>query len=244
MGLAGIGAELEGLHAVRAAHQSGRLIELFVEKSRRADPEIAALVEQAEQSGVAVETVDDVRSLAVTAAPQGLVARARPLPIHDLATLVQPTPCLLVVLDHLEDPHNVGAIARSALAAGATGLVIPTRRSAPLGPTAFKTAVGALERLRVTLLSSTADAVRRLERLGVWTVGLAADAGDRLFGLSLLSEPVALFVGGEGRGLSRLVEERVSVRAHIPMTEGSESLNASVAAALALFEAARVRNQL
>jgi 23S rRNA (guanosine2251-2'-O)-methyltransferase len=244
MGRAGIGVELEGFHAIDAAEQAGRLTELFFEESRRGDPQVANLIERAEGSGVTVTCVDDVRSLAVTAAPQGLVGRARPLPTYTLEMLVDPEPSLLIVLDHLEDPHNVGAIARSALAAGATGLVIPTRRSAPLGPTAFKAAVGALEQLRVSLVSSTADAVLRLEDLGIWTVGLTVHTGDRLFGLALLSEPVAFVVGGEGRGLARLVEERVSVLAHIPMTAGSESLNASVAAALALFEAARVRQSL
>jgi 23S rRNA (guanosine2251-2'-O)-methyltransferase len=244
MGRAGIGAELEGFHAIYAAQRAGRLTELFVEESRRSDRDVADLIEHATQSGVAVTTVDDVRPLAVTSAPQGLVGRARPLRTHTVEDLVDPAPCLVVVLDHLEDPHNVGAIARSAVAAGATGLVLPTRRSAPLGPTAFKAAVGALERLRVAPASSTADAVRRLERLGVWTVGLTVGGGDRLFGLPLLTEPVAIVVGAEGRGLARLVEERVSVRAHIPMNPVSESLNASVAAALALFEAARVRNKL
>ncbi|MDH5616330.1 MAG: RNA methyltransferase, partial [Acidimicrobiia bacterium] len=167
-----------------------------------------------------------------------------PLKTYSLDALVEPSPCLLVVLDHLEDPHNVGAIARSALAAGATGLVVPTRRTAPIGPTAFKAGAGALEHLRVSVQSSTADVVQRLKRLGVWTIGLTAGGGESLFGLALLTEPVAIVVGGEGRGLGRLVEERVDVGARIPMAEGSESLNASVAAALAVFEVARVRKKL
>jgi 23S rRNA (guanosine2251-2'-O)-methyltransferase len=163
---------------------------------------------------------------------------------HSLDALIEPAPCLLVVLDHLEDPHNVGAIARSARAAGATGLVVPTRRTAPIGPTAFKAGAGALEHLRVAVHSSTTDVVQRLKRLGVWTLGLTADGGERLFDLPLLTEAVAIVVGGEGRGLGRLVQERVDVRVGIPMAAGSESLNASVAAALAVFEVARVRNGL
>jgi 23S rRNA (guanosine2251-2'-O)-methyltransferase len=223
---------------------AGRLIKLQVEAGRTANPDIAALLERAKADGVQIEVVDDVRPLAVTAAPQGLVAQARPITNHTLEALIDPAPCLLVVLDHLEDPHNVGAIARSALAAGATGLVLPVRRSAPLGPTAFKAAAGALEQLRISLQSSTADAVRRLKKLGVWTLGLTAGDGERLFDLPLLTEPIAIVVGGEGRGLGRLIEDRVDVRAHIPMVAGSESLNASVAAALALFEASRVRRKL
>ncbi len=142
------------------------------------------------------------------------------------------------------DPHNVGAIARSAAAAGATGLVVPVRRAAPLGATAFKAAAGALERLPVCLESSTADAVLRLRKLGVWNVGLSAAGDQSVFGLELLSEPVAIVVGAEGKGLSRLTAERLDVHARIPMVAGNESLNASVAAALAVYEIARMRRSL
>ncbi len=244
MALAGIGVDLEGLHVIEAALRAGRLAELLVETSRTSHPDVALLIDRARTAGVHVKVVDDVRPFAVTSVPQGLVGKARALQTYPLDSLVEPAPCLLVVLDHLEDPHNVGAIARSALAAGATGLVVPTRRAAPIGPTAFKAAAGALEHLRVSVQSSTADVVQKLKRLGIWTIGLTAGSGERLFGLPLLTEPVAIVVGGEGRGLGRLVEERVDVRSHIPMTGDSESLNASVAAALAVFEAARVRKQL
>jgi 23S rRNA (guanosine2251-2'-O)-methyltransferase len=201
-------------------------------------------LERAKTAGVQIEVVDDIRPFAVTAVPQGLLGRARPLPAFSLDALVEPVPCVLVVLDHLEDPHNVGAIARSALAAGATGLVVPGRRTAPIGPTAFKAAAGAFEHLRVSVQSSTADVVQRLKRLGVWTLGLTARGKERLFDLPLLTEPVAFVVGGEGRGLGRLVEERVDMKVRIPMVADSESVNASVAAALAVFEVARVRNAL
>ena len=184
MAPAGIGADLEGLHAVEAAMEAGRLTDLLVESGRASNPEIADLLARAKTAGVAIKVVDDVRPFAVTAVPQGLVGKARPLKTYTLEDLVEPSPCLLVILDHLEDPHNVGAIARSARAAGVTGLVVPTRRAAPIGPTAFKAAVGALEHLRVSVQSSTADAVQRLKRLGVWTVGLTAGTGERLFGLA------------------------------------------------------------
>jgi 23S rRNA (guanosine2251-2'-O)-methyltransferase len=164
------------------------------------------------------------------------------LPTTDLGGLVAGrSPAALVVLDHLEDPRNVGAIARSALAAGMSGLVLARRRAAPLGATAFKAAAGALERLPVALVSSVAQAVADLGRLRVWTVGLDADAEQSLFGLELLGEPVAVVVGAEGRGLAQLVAERVDVRAAIPIGGGVESLNAAVAASLACYEVSRVR---
>jgi 23S rRNA (guanosine2251-2'-O)-methyltransferase len=122
-------------------------------------------------------------------------------------------------------------------------LVIPEHRAAPLEATAFKAAAGALEHLPVVIASSIAGVVDALRRLEVWTVGLDAGSERSLFGLDLLAEPVAVVVGAEGAGLSRLVRERVDVLASLPLFGPVESLNASVAAALAVFEVARVRMQ-
>jgi 23S rRNA (guanosine2251-2'-O)-methyltransferase len=146
------------------------------------------------------------------------------------------------VLDHVVDPHNLGAIARSVMAAGLSGLVLPGRRAAPLSAAAFKSAAGALETVPVARVNSIADTLGRLRRLGLWSVGLDQAADQPLWGLSLLTEPVALVVGEEGGGLSQLVASRVEVRVRIPMAGPAESLNASVAAALAAFEVARVRS--
>ena len=127
-----------------------------------------------------------------------------------------------------------------AVAAGITSLVVPVRRGAPLGGAAFKAAAGALEHCAVATVNSTADAVKALKGLDVWTVGLDAEGEQPLFGLDLFTEPVALVVGAE-TGLGRLVRDRVDVVASIPMAGPVESLNASVAAALACFEVMRVR---
>jgi 23S rRNA (guanosine2251-2'-O)-methyltransferase len=151
------------------------------------------------------------------------------------------SPTALVVLDHLEDPRNVGAIARSALAAGFSGLVMSSNRAAPLGAAAFKAGAGSFEHLDLVVVGSIAAAIDDLKRHGVWTVGLEGEGDQSLFGLSLLTEPVAIVLGAEGSGLSRLVSERVDVLAAIPIDARVESLNASVAAALALFELARIR---
>lgn len=149
----------------------------------------------------------------------------------------------LIVLDHVEDPHNLGAIARSAGAAGITGLIASDTRAAPFSATAFKASAGALERLPVAVVGSVAAALERLAKRQVWTVGLAAEADQSLFGLSLLDQPCAIVVGAEGSGLSSLVSERCDVIASIPMASG-ESLNASVAAAIASYEVMRVRAKL
>ena len=240
MALSGAGAEVEGLHAVAAAVAAGRVRRLFVESSRV--DALRALTGQAAAAGAEVRVVPDLGSLAATTAPQGVVAHCRPLPILGLDEVAAArSPAALVVLDHLEDPRNVGAIARSALAAGMSGLVLARHRAAPLGATAFKAAAGALERLPVALVSSVAQAVADLGRLGVWTVGLDADGDRSVFGLGLLAEPVAIVVGAEGRGLARLVADRVDVRASIPLGGGVESLNAAVAVSLACYEVSRVR---
>ncbi len=242
MAHAGIGADLEGVHAVSAAVEGGRVRELIVERHRIGEPDVARVVDAATASGATVRLVDDVRPLATTQAPQGIVARATPIPtirLDDAVSLAE-VPALLL-LDHVEDPRNIGAAARSAFAAGMTAMVVPTRRSAPIGATAFKAAAGALEHVPVVTVSSIADTVKRLGQLDVWTVGLSGDADESLLGMELLARPVALCVGAEGRGLSHLVAQRCDVLARIPMVGGTESLNASVAAALACFEVARVR---
>ncbi|MDF1595993.1 MAG: 23S rRNA (guanosine(2251)-2'-O)-methyltransferase RlmB [Acidimicrobiia bacterium] len=240
MAPAGIGDSVEGVHAVRAAVEAGRVERLFVDRRRRDD-----LEGMVGSSGVPYEVVDDIRVHALTEVPQGFVAKCRPLATVSVEDAIElATPAALMVLDHVEDPHNLGAVARSAHAAGVQALITGGRRSAPFGPAAFKAAAGALEHVRVCVVSSIADTITRLKKTGVWTVGLTAGASQSLFGLPLLTEPVAIIAGAEGRGLSRLVEDRVDVVASIPMRSDLESLNVSVAAALAMFEIGRVRGEL
>ena len=242
MAPAGIGGRVEGVHAVRAALAAGRVTELYVERTRR-DKE--RLIEEARRCGAEVKLVDTVGSVAETESPQGLVAKARPIPFLQLERLFADSPGdgdpALLVLDHLLDPRNVGAIARSALAAGMTGMVVPRRRAAPLSALAFKAAAGAFEHLPVASVSSVAATAQRASGAGVWTVGLDPSAVESLFGLGLLAEPVAVFVGAEGRGLGHLVRQRLDSVVSIPMAASTASLNASVAAALACFEVCRVR---
>ena len=242
MAFAGIGDSLEGFHAVRAALDASRVTSLIVESGRTGRDEYAKLLSDASAAGVEIRRVDDVRELASTGAPQGLIATARPLRLVSLDEACAATdPAALLVLDHLEDPRNVGAIARSMLAAGVKALVIPERRSAPLGATAFKAAAGAFEKLAVAQVKSTSDAMRRLRKLGVWLVGLDSGGERSLFECDLLTEPVAIAVGAEGKGLSRLTSDLLDLIVSIPIGPEVESLNASVAASLAVFEVSRMR---
>ncbi|MCQ3804822.1 MAG: 23S rRNA (guanosine(2251)-2'-O)-methyltransferase RlmB [Acidimicrobiia bacterium] len=238
----GYGGRVEGLSAVEAALEAGRVDRLQVIKRSASSSRLADLLDLARDMGVAIDRRATLEGIAVTSSHQGVIADCRLLRPVTLSRLVsESTPASLVVVDHVTDPRNLGAIARSAVAAGTPRLVIPRRRGSPLTPTAFKAAAGALERARVCLVSSIPEAIRRLSQMDVWSVGLTAEAPDSLFGLPLLSAPVALVVGAEHRGLSRLVMDRVDQLAAIPMAPEAESLNASVAAGLALFELARMR---
>lgn len=239
----GIGHRVEGLHAVAAAIAAGRVTRLVVERSRLDAADVAAVAGDAESAGAAIEVVDDVTGLAETSAPQGVVAEAEAIPSVPLSQLVGsvPAPAALVALDHLEDPRNVGAIARSALAFGFGALIVPSRRAAPLSASAFKAAAGALEHVGVCVVSSMADAVVRLSDAGVWSVGLAGAGATAISDVAVATEPLVLVVGAEGGGMSRLVSARVDVVASIPIDDRVESLNASVAAAVAMYAVSRKR---
>jgi 23S rRNA (guanosine2251-2'-O)-methyltransferase len=237
MAPAGIGNKVEGIHAATAALAAGRVRVLYIEKGRRDLDELTGL---AESAGAAVQLVDDARDKAVTDRPQGVVAECEPIRPVALDSLCVDK-AMIMVLDHLTDPRNVGAVARSALAFGATGLVVANRRSAPLGPLAFKAAAGAFESLPVVVVSSIGETIERLKTNRVWTVGLDAGGEVDIADVTVLDESVALVLGEEGTGLSRLVRERVDVVASIPMQGESESLNASVAAAVALYVTSRTR---
>ena len=238
MGPAGYGNRVEGVHAVAAAVTAGRVRRLWAESRRLGRGEIAAVVGQIAPGRIS--EVPDVRPYAETEVPQGLVAECDPILPVGLDSFAGEDSAVLV-LDHIEDPHNVGAIARSAVAAGMGGLVVSRRRASPLSAAAFKAAAGALERLPVALVGSIPEALSRLKERGLWAIGLDAEGDSSLFGLDLLTEPVAVVVGAEGAGLSTLVRKRCDVLVSIPTAAGAQSLNASVSAALASFEIMRAR---
>ena len=243
MASAGIGSKVEGIHPVGAALEAGRVKRLFVEKKRSEREPLLDLVQAAIGDGIPVTVVGDARDMASTTAPQGVVAECHPVKTVSIDMLAQVNLPALIALDHLQDPQNVGAIARSALAAGMTGMIVSDVRAAPIEATAFKASAGALEKLPLSIVASIPNALSRLNKSHVWTVGLAADGEQSLFDLDLLTEPCAIVVGAEGDGLSRLARQTCDVIVSIPMVTATESLNASVSAALACFEVMRRRSQ-
>lgn len=173
---------------------------------------------------------------------QGLVAEVGDYPYADWEDLLDPDPVpLLVALDNLTDPQNVGAILRSALCAGATGVTLRKHHAAQITPAVVKASAGASEHLRVALVSNQSMFLEKAADAGLTRVALAMD-GESLFEERIdWRAPLVLVVGAEGKGLSRLVAEHCDRAVRIPMRGGFDSLNASVAASLALFEVARHR---
>lgn len=223
------------------ALRAGRVTEIRLgEGRRRGADELLAL---AAQRGVRVRRVprSEIDRLAGRVSHQGVVARvSRPVDYRIADLLDGPPPPLIVVLDGIEDPRNLGAVARTAAAAGASGIVLQTRRSAATTGAAVKASAGTINRLRLAPVVNISRALDTLKGAGVWAVGLDARASRSLYDLDL-REATALVVGAEGRGLRRLVRERCDWLAALPMRPEVASLNVSVAAGIALFEAVRQR---
>ena len=239
---------IEGRRPVVEALRAGRPMDRILLASGANRAALGDLLDLAQRRGVEVQTVPRsvIDAEARSGAHQGVLAIVAPIqPIDLLELLALPLagrePPFFLALDGVEDPHNLGALARSAEAAGCHGLIVPRHRSAPLGAVAVKTSAGALEHLPVAEVPNLARAVDHLRGSGVWCIGLDGTAEASLFDLQLADEPVCIVVGGEGTGLHRLVRDSCDALVRIPMSGQVESLNASVAGALALFEVRRRR---
>jgi 23S rRNA (guanosine2251-2'-O)-methyltransferase len=246
------GEQIEGLQAVRELLRAGRrrVHQVAVAEGRGSSGPLGEIEDLARAAGVPWRRMSrgQLAAMALTDAPQGVVARADPLPDTPLEVLTPadaraPLP-FLVVLDGVTDPHNLGAVMRSALSAGATGLVTGRHRAAPLTPAALKAAAGAAEYLPVAMAPGVPAALTALARASVWTVALDAGARTPIWDLGVATEPVALVLGAEGRGVSRLVRQRCDLVVDIPLWGPLESLNVAAAATLACFEVARVRSRV
>jgi 23S rRNA (guanosine2251-2'-O)-methyltransferase len=243
------GEQVEGRQAVRELLRARRraVHSVTIADSTERNGLLDEIVALAADGGVPVRRVgrDRIEAMALTDAPQGVIAAAEPLVDVELSVLVrrrpEAAPPFLVVLDGVTDPHNVGAVMRSALSAGATGLVVARHRAAHLGPTAVKAAAGAAEWLPVAVVAGIPNALSELREAGVWTVGLDAGGEVAVWDLEVATEPLALVLGAEGDGLSRLTRQRCELVASVPMQGPLASLNVSAAAALGCFEVARRR---
>ena len=232
-----------GINPVLEALRSGRVRRLRV--GPRGDRRVEEALALAREKGVAIERADAaaIERAARGGAHQGIVAELDPprdYTLRDLVEAAAPSPPLIVVLDGVEDPHNVGAILRTVDAAGAHGVVRQARHAASLDGVAAKASAGAVAHVRIATQVNIARAIEELKALGVWTVGLAGGASEHYDAVDF-TLPTAVVLGGEGTGLRRLVQERCDRLISIPMYGGVASLNVSVAAGVVLFEAARQR---
>ena len=230
-----------GINPTAEALRAGAVSKIW---TSGAGARVARLADRARRAGVAVQQLEasEIERLAPGVVHQGVaadVAEPAPCTVQDLVRDVAAP--LVVVLDGIEDPRNFGAVARAAEAAGADGLIHQRRRSAPVGATAQKASAGALAHLRRVPVVNLSRALDELRAAGVWTVGLDQGAAQPYHCLDLTGK-IALVLGAEGRGLRRLVRERCDWLASIPMRGRVESLNVSVAAGVALFEALRQRS--
>jgi 23S rRNA (guanosine2251-2'-O)-methyltransferase len=174
-------------------------------------------------------------------APQGVLATVAPLQPAALEVLTAADRPFLLVLDGIHDPQNLGAVLRTAEAAGVTGVVLPRHRSVRVTPAVTKAAAGAVEWLPIAVVAGIPAALADLEAAGIWVVGLDQDADEVFWDLKVVADPLALVLGSEGSGLSRLTRQRCDVVAALPLAGRLGSLNVSAAAAVAFYEVARAR---
>ena len=238
---------IEGRNAVIEALRSGETIDKIYLAKGETDKTLGHIASRARDAGVVVVEADrrKLDAMSRTHAHQGVIALAAVREYVSIQSILDSAaakgePPLLVVCDEISDPHNLGAILRTAECAGAHGLIIPKRRSAGLTAIVGKTSAGAVSYLPVARVANLTSALKDLKKQGVWIFGTAAGASTDLYSADLKG-PAAIVIGSEGDGMSRLVAENCDFLVSIPMKGHISSLNASAAAAILLYEAVRQR---
>ena len=238
---------IEGRNAVTEALRAGTPIDKIYLARGETDAALGHIASTARSKGVVVVECDrrKLDGMSRTHAHQGVIAVAAVREYASVEDILQRAadrgePPLVVVCDELSDPHNLGAVIRTAECAGAHGLIIPKRRSAGLTAIVGKTSAGAVSYLPVARVANLTSALKDLKKQGVWIFGTAAGASTDLYSADLKG-PAAIVIGSEGDGMSRLVAENCDFLVSIPMKGHISSLNASAAAAILLYEAVRQR---
>lgn len=239
---------IEGRNAVTEALRSGRTIDKVFVATGETDQALDRLTAQAKKAGAVVVMVDrrKLNTMSQTGAHQGIIAMTA---AHDYSSIDdiiaraegRGEKPLIVICDELTDPHNLGAIIRTAECAGAHGVIIPKRHSVGLTSVVSKTSAGALEYMPVARVSNITNTIKDLQKRGIWVFGTAANGSVELYKADL-KNAAAIVIGNEGDGMSRLVAESCDFTVSIPMRGEISSLNASAAAAIMLYEAVRQRS--
>lgn len=227
---------IHGRNAVLEAARAGRVIKVYQASGLGHDPRLDELARLARIDVIPPERLDAI----APGVNQGVAAELKPRREWTLKELLATNPSLLVALDSIMDPQNLGAILRSAEVAGCDGAIVPDHRSAPLSPSAVKASSGATELLRIARVSGMPSAIAEVKRAGVWCVAL--DPRGELPAWEFdFRQRVCIVVGSEGEGVHRLVKERCDARVKLPVAGHIASFNASAAAAALLYEVMRQR---
>ena len=238
---------LEGRNAVSEALAGGRQIDKVFLAEGSTDRALARLAALAKQAGAVIVETDrrKLNAMSATGAHQGIIAQVAAHDYSSVEDILQKAVdkgenALIVICDELSDPHNLGAIMRTAECAGAHGVIIPKRRAVGLTAVVGKASAGAIEYMPVARVNNISATIEELKKQGVWVFGTAADGNTSLYDADLKG-PAAIVIGNEGEGMSRLVAEKCDFKVSIPMKGKISSLNASAAAAILLYEAVRQR---
>ncbi len=238
---------LYGIHPVLEALKAGRreIYEIFTVKDKLSK-RVIPVIKLAEKYDIPVSNVKPslLRSMAGSDMHQGIGARVDGYPVVEFSEILKiqavDQSCPLLLLDTIEDPHNLGALIRTALCAGITGIIIPKDRSASPTPAVSKASAGALEHVQLSRVTNLVNTIKALKEEGLWIAGLDSQGDSSLYDCDLAAS-VAIVVGGEGKGIRPLVKKQCDILIAIPQTGPVNSLNASVAGAVVMYEAYRQR---
>ncbi|MFB5763484.1 23S rRNA (guanosine(2251)-2'-O)-methyltransferase RlmB [Paenibacillus medicaginis] len=239
---------IAGKHSVIEALRSGRTINKIWLAENAQKHLTQPIIAEAKKAGVIIQQADKRKldQMVPGIQHQGVVAQAAPhayAEVEDLlaAAAEKGQAPFLILLDEIEDPHNLGSILRTADCTGAHGVIVPKRRSAAVTATVSKTSAGAVEYVPVARVSNLAQTIDRLKEEGIWVVGTDVNAAEPVFGNGVFTGPVAIVIGNESKGMGRLVREKCDVLVKLPMEGRINSLNASVAAGIVMYEVLRGR---
>lgn len=240
--------QVEGRNAVLELLESGKDInKIFIEKGNK-QGSINKIIEKAKKNKIIITEIDKVKfnTMAQTNNAQGVIATIPPFDycdiydIIDVAEQKNEDPFILI-LDEIEDPHNLGSIIRTAETAGVHGIVIPKRRAASVNSTVSKVSAGAVQHMKIARVNNINDVIRTLKQKGIWVCGTDMNAKQYYYQQDLTG-PLAIVIGSEGHGMTRLVKENCDFLIKIPMKGKITSLNASVSAGIVIYEALKQKN--
>lgn len=234
-----------GRNAVKEALKAGRSIQRILVSEDKVKTGLSDIVGLAKSKGVEIRPtpIKQMNRYETDVPHQGVIAFVNAVEFKELGEVLQESnqePPLLILTDGVEDPHNMGAIIRTAECVGATAVLIPKRHNAPINATVAKTSAGAVEQIPLVQVGNVAQTINQLQKQGFWVLGAHME-GDRTLYEADLTIPTVLVIGNEGKGISRVVKEACDFLVTIPMYGNLNSLNASVAAAILMYEAVRQR---